>query len=279
MFVVLIHTNDNLTPIQKIFYLRSSLSNEAANCIKNLEMTANNYVHAWEMLIARYRNEKLLIQSHVKGICELSNVKENSSNSLRQFSDTLRGHMSALEALKQRPSDWDPLLTHIICTKLDALTLSEWETKSPKNEISKIEDLVSFLNARSQVLGAIESSKNKSKGVDNMLENRNENRKGKVGKSNNSSTSFFTTSEIKCFMCDMSHTIYKCHSFLALAVVDRIKKVNDLGLCKVCLRRHEVIKCLSRNNCYKCHKAHNTLLHLNQQKHSEKSRTKRQINR
>lgn len=65
------------------------------------------------MLISKYRNEKLLIQSHVKGICELNTVIENSSSSLRRFSDTLRGHMSALEAMKQRPSDRDLLLLHI----------------------------------------------------------------------------------------------------------------------------------------------------------------------
>jgi len=48
MFVALIHTNNSLTPIQTFFYLRSSLSNEPANCIKNLETTANNHEHAWE---------------------------------------------------------------------------------------------------------------------------------------------------------------------------------------------------------------------------------------
>jgi len=46
IFVALIHTNINLTPIQNFFYLRSSLVNEPANCIKNLETTANNYEHA-----------------------------------------------------------------------------------------------------------------------------------------------------------------------------------------------------------------------------------------
>ncbi|KAF0729511.1 Integrase catalytic domain-containing protein, partial [Aphis craccivora] len=271
IFVALIHTNINLTPIQKFFYLRSSLVNEPANCIKNLETTANNYEHAWKTLITRYRNEKLLVQSHVKGIYELSDVRENSSNSLRQFSDTLRGHISALEALKQQPYDWGPLLTHIICTKLDAITLSEWETKSSKNEISKVADLILFLDSRSQILEAIESSKNISKIVNFVSENKNDYRKNKINKNYNASTSFVSTAEIKCYACDLSHTIYKCPSFLSLAVADRIKRVNELGLCKVCLRKHDVKRCLSRNNCYKCHKAHNTLLHLIiPQKYNEK---------
>jgi len=178
--------------------------------------------------------------------------------------------MSTLETLKQQPSDWGPLLTHIICTKLDAITLSEWEMKSPKNEMSKVKDLLLFLDARSQVLEAIESSKNIATVVDFISENKNDNRKNKVGKSNNTSTSLLSISEIKCYVCDLPHTIYKYPSFLALAVFERIKKVNELGLCKVCLRKHEIKRCLSRNNCYKCHKAHNTLLHIIQQKYNEK---------
>lgn len=196
---------------------------------------------------------------------------EQMTNSLRQFSDTLRGHISALEALKQQPCDWGPLLAHIICTKLDAITLSEWETKSSKSEISKVADLILFLEARAQVLEAIESSRNISKIGDLVPGNKNNNQKNKINKNNSVSTSLVSMSEIKCYACDLSHTIYKCPSFLSLAVADRIKRVNELGLCKVCLRKHDVKRCLSRNNCYKCHKAHNTLLHLIiPQKYNEK---------
>ncbi|KAL4104961.1 hypothetical protein QTP88_020236 [Uroleucon formosanum] len=272
MLMAFVHTNDKLTSIQTFFHLRSFLSNEPASCIKNLETTASNYEYAWKTLISRYRNEKLLIQSHVKGICELSDVKDNSSSSLRQFADALRGHMSTPEALKQQPGNWRPLLTHIICTKLDAITLSEWEMKSPKNEISKLEDLVLFLDSRSQVLEAIESSKNISKIADFGYKNKHENRKNKFGKNNKIFTSLVSTSEIKCYACDLSHTIYKCPSFLSLTVAERIKKANALGLCKVCLRKHEFKRCLSQNNCYKCHKSHNMLLHLmNPQKFNEKN--------
>lgn len=81
IFTALIHTNNNLTSIQKLFYLRSSLTGDAANCIKNFETTAINYEHAWKTLTTRYQNEKLLIQCHVKDICELNAVKANSSDS------------------------------------------------------------------------------------------------------------------------------------------------------------------------------------------------------
>lgn len=78
-------------------------------------------------MVTRFNNKKLLVQTHVKGICDLPTVKANSSTSLRQFSISLRGHISALRALQQRPSEWGLLLTQIICTKFDAVTISDWE--------------------------------------------------------------------------------------------------------------------------------------------------------
>lgn len=265
MFVALIHTNSSLTPIQKFFYLRSSLSDDASNCIKNLKTTSNNYEHAWKTLISRYNNEKLLIQSHVKDIYDLYSVKENSLNSLRQFMDTLTSHMSALDALKQQPNEWGPLLIHVICTKLDGNTLCEWEKKASKNKLSKVEELITFLGARSQMLEAIDASKDMIKTTDLSSENKNINRKYKF---NTASTSLMATIDIKCFVCKLSHTIYKCPSFLALSVTDRIKKVNELNLCKICLRKHESKRCMARK-CYKCNNPHNTMLHIVQQKEKE----------
>ena len=40
-------------------------------------------------------------------------------------SDSLRSHILALRALKQHPSEWRPLLIHVICTKLDAVTIRD----------------------------------------------------------------------------------------------------------------------------------------------------------
>ena len=67
-----IYSNDNLTAIEKFFYLRSSLSNDAASCMKYLETTATNYDIAWKSLINRYDNKQILIRNHVKNIVEFA---------------------------------------------------------------------------------------------------------------------------------------------------------------------------------------------------------------
>ncbi|XP_050063335.1 uncharacterized protein LOC114121390 [Aphis gossypii] len=272
MYTALIHDNDNLTTIQKFFYLRSSLSDDAASCVKNLETTADNYEHAWNNLVTRYNNKKLLVQTHVKGICDLPTVKASSSTSLRQFSDSLRGHISALRALKQRPSEWGPLLTHIIRTKLDAITISDWETRCARDQIKEVDELIEFLESRFHVLEAVESAKRMSNVSKNVIENNYASRKGQYTKNTTSSTSFVNTSEIKCYVCQLSHTIYKCQKFIALSVVDRIKKINDLNLCNICLRHHNKKKCFARY-CLKCAKPHNTMLHIDNYKRQQNSKT------
>lgn len=226
MYTALIHNNNSLTTIQKFFYLRSSLSGDAASCAKNLETTANNYEHAWNSLVTRYNNKKLLVQTHVKGICDLPTVKASSSTSLRQFADSLRGHISALRTLKQRLSEWGPLLTHIICTKLDAVTISEWETKCARDEIKEVDELLEFLEARFHVLEAVESSKKISNISKYSTETNYTDRKVQYTKNKTSSASFVNTSELKCYVCQLSHTIYKCPKLIALSPIDRIKKVN-----------------------------------------------------
>lgn len=275
MYIALIHTNSSLTGIQKFFYLRSSLGGDAANCIKNLETTADQYECAWKALVGRYNNKKFLVQSHVQGIYELESVSGNSVGGLRKLADTLRGHMAALETLEQRPNDWGPLLTHIIRAKLDESTLSAWEAKTSKTEVAKVHELITFLDERSELLEAIESSKNIAKGLKHVtVENYKiiKDKKGKFNRNNIVCTSLTAATDTKCYVCNLPHTIYKCPSFVELSPIDRIKKVNELNLCKICLRKHDLKRCTSRNNCFKCNKAHNTLLHIFQRKGNEEKR-------
>lgn len=200
----------------------------------------------------------MLVQTHVKATCDLPTIKGKSSASLRQFSDSLPSHFSALKALDQRPDDWGPLLLHIINSKMDVDTISEWEVKTPRDELPKVAELIEFLDSRFHILEAVESAKNMHKTANIVNDYRNASRKNKFEKT---SVAFTATSEMKCYVCNSSHTIYKCPTFIALTIDDRFKKTSELGLCKICLRRHEKRKCLARH-CFKCSRPHNTMLHI-----------------
>ncbi|XP_050527955.1 uncharacterized protein LOC126898049 [Daktulosphaira vitifoliae] len=253
LFSKLIHVNADLSDIQKFCYLRSSLSGEAANIIKSLETTANNYEIAWIMLKERYDNNKLIIQTHVKAIFELGMVHQESAVKIREFLDSLVCRISALKMLEEKPEEWGPMLMHLICTKLDRNTLSRWEAESPQDRIARVSEFITFLENRVKVLEAsknIYSRGNQQLGNQNMFIKQNKYRSAAVT----------TTQGLKCYVCELPHTIYRCPQFISLSIADRIKKAVALKLCKICLRRHSE-RCTARY-CLKCSKPHNVLLHL-----------------
>jgi len=71
IFSALVHKNEPLSDVQKFFYLRSSLSEDAENVINCLQTTADNYKVARESLTERYDNKKVLVQVHTQSIFDL----------------------------------------------------------------------------------------------------------------------------------------------------------------------------------------------------------------
>jgi len=106
MFLALIHTNTSLMNVQKLFYLKLSLEGNALQVIKLLETTDENYEKAWKTLVNRYSNKRFLIQNHIKSMFDLEPVYKESVLKLRQLTDSIHGHMNALESLGQDPKTW-----------------------------------------------------------------------------------------------------------------------------------------------------------------------------
>ncbi|KAF0744804.1 Peptidase A2 domain-containing protein, partial [Aphis craccivora] len=264
IFTSLIHNNADLSPVEKFFYLRSAVTGDAQNCIRCVETTSNNYEIAWNKLNKRYSNKKVLVQTHVKSMFELEPVASESSAKLRQFTDALTGHMSALETLGHKPNNWGPLLVHLIVTKLDKNSRREWETNAPKEEVAPVEVIIEFLEARFKILEAIETCKNIN--IRQSAYKFNNHNK----QFNERSSSLVIGNNKGCYICQAPHTIYKCPIFIALPVTERIKKVTEMKLCKLCLRQHVPKKCNGKN-CFTCSKPHNTMLHLSNSSELRKS--------
>ncbi|XP_050055037.1 uncharacterized protein LOC114131043 [Aphis gossypii] len=224
MFTALIHSNEALTDIQKFFYLKSALSGDAEKVIQSYETSAKNYIVAWNCLNERFNNKKIIVQTHTKAIFDLEPVTKEKSSKLRQFMDLLSGHMTALKSLGYDPKNWGPMLLHIISTKLDGATLKEWETQAPKKEVPEVDDLLTFLQNRFQILEAVEGAQNI-----NLADTQNKQKYNKVEKAKKT-ISHTSTNKFKCYFCNEGHPIYRYNK------------------CKF-------------KGCKKCGKLHNNLLH------------------
>ncbi|CAH2088456.1 unnamed protein product [Euphydryas editha] len=58
MFLSLIHNNISLSAVQKLLYLKSTLTGEPATLLRNLSIEEANYEEAWEKLKRRYNNKR-----------------------------------------------------------------------------------------------------------------------------------------------------------------------------------------------------------------------------
>ncbi|XP_025193653.1 uncharacterized protein LOC112593474 [Melanaphis sacchari] len=150
IYMAMIHNNPGIDDIQRFFHLRSCLKDEAAQVIMYIETTAANYNVAWNSVVSRYNNKKVLVQSHTKELFDIPAINEEAVQ-LRKLVDQLNGHINALEALGEKPREWGSILLHLIATKLDSSTLKAWETVSPKNEIPKVQVLLEFLEKRFKI--------------------------------------------------------------------------------------------------------------------------------
>lgn len=76
-FQALIHKNETLFNIQKLYYLKTSLKDEASKIIKSVELTSDNYTVAWELLESPFKNLTIITQKHTRALFDLPSVHKD----------------------------------------------------------------------------------------------------------------------------------------------------------------------------------------------------------
>lgn len=258
-FNAIIHTNQDITDVQKLTYLKATLKGEPAGLLRSFETTNQNYDIAWTLLQKRYDNKRRIINNHVQALLDISQMSRESYESLKQIINTTQIHVQCLKSLGIPVDSWDAILVPIIAAKLDFQTNKEWEAKlnvetDNYEKVPSIELLLEFLNNKQNTLETITKRK------------ANDQIKPKPGHNTNSrdvKAFIAVDAACTCAYCNENHLIPNCESFLNLDVNTRNKRVRELKLCLNCLRKgHFVPNCKSKYSCRKCNKKHHTLLHL-----------------
>lgn len=251
LFTALIDKNLQLSKVQKFVYLKTSLEKEPLTLINNLQLTEANYDIALNLLKKRYDNNLIIINSHLKGLFDMSQMTKGDSFQMRAFLTNVKQHLDSLKALNTDVQHWDLILVYLFSKKLDFQTQRAYELEKDLSSLPTVKDFLSFLERRCV---AFENISPLDKGL-----------KLKVGYQSNTSfksSLHTTTPRWKCIYCNLNnHDIYRCNKFKALSVDQRKSLVQDKKLCYNCLgTRHLVENCQSRG-CKTCNGRHNTLLH------------------
>ncbi|XP_055523061.1 uncharacterized protein LOC129717231 [Wyeomyia smithii] len=247
MFQSLIHNNNQLSAMDKFSYLRSSLVGESLQEIESIEMTVANYEIAWDLLKKRYENRKLIVKAHLDALFAVEPMKRESYDGLNQVISEFDKNLQMLEKVGENSSQWSTVLAHMMCSRLDQITLRHWESHHSSKEVPKYDELVSFLRNHCSVLQSIAPLRPAH---------------AEVKKSKFSVVHASTQSFKRCPFCGESpHSAFKCQKFLKLRVSERYEKVKRSGLCLNCFSPTHLVRVCTRGVCQHCQTKHHTLLH------------------
>lgn len=151
-FESLINSNEDITAVQKLHYLRSCLRGNAKDLVLSLDITPQNFTVAWDLLKNRYDNKTLIIKKHIRELFEMPHITKECSSGLRKIIDTTEKHIRALHALNRPTEHWDDVMIYLVCCKIDEVTSREWESSVEKNSIPKLSELITFISHKCQTL-------------------------------------------------------------------------------------------------------------------------------
>lgn len=264
----LIHQRTTLPTIQKFEYLKLSLRGVALGLIDSLPTTETNYAIAYDLLVQRYNNPKLLLQKHTRELFELKAVEMESATALRDLFDSARKHLRCLQILEQPVESWDAILIHLMANKLDSETRKEWESSASGTTQPSYKQLEKFVNERCHVLDAIPSKSRQVLEPPPAKRLRPEIRALTVNRRNET---------YGCVACGRDHALSSCQKFSAKSIDEKLQMVKRFALCFNCLRtNHTAEQCRSRG-CLKCDRRHHTSIHRGNQTNNNSFNNNRKV--
>jgi len=267
-FTAMVHRNETLPPIDKLHYLRWALVGDAYKLIESLEVTNENYQVAWEIVNNRYKGDKTIIQNHVQALINFPCITKESHSSLRQLVDTTLQHIRTLKRLEQPTDSWDTIFIQLFIPKLDSNTRRKWESeRADKEELPCMKDFIHFLETRCSFLEALTRSTAIS-----LSKNVQSHSKQHATKAFNQIQAHLSTENMICPICQNTHKIFECLIFRNMSAQARQERVKSNKLCYNCLKPFHGKKC-TYGSCKKCHKHHNTLLHIDKAASNDSSQS------
>ncbi|XP_068991458.1 uncharacterized protein [Neodiprion pinetum] len=259
LFTSNVRENSQLSEVEKLHYLKTSLTDEPSQLIKNIALTAENFPRAWETLVSRYENKRLLTDSHLATLFAIPRVTKKSSSELKSLHSNTCEALGAFKLLDSPEKLGDHIIVHMTIRKLDPASLEEWEKSvSEKLEPPTFAELKAFLIGRIHTLEAVEQAH-----AHNQIATSKPH--SSQGRSNLQTTRSHTaqSKEQSCACCKGNHYIAFCSTFRDKSLDQRREVVSAKKLCFNCLGPHQQKDCRSNKTCRVCNGRHHSLLHRN----------------
>ncbi|EFA11692.1 hypothetical protein TcasGA2_TC005051 [Tribolium castaneum] len=152
MFNSTIHKNGSLSDVEKFSYLISSLSEEPLSIVSRIPMVGTNYQIAYDALVKRYDNKRLLATHYWNQIENVPSLTENyTSSQLRTLLSTFEENLAALKMLQFPVESWDFVLFNMLLKRLCSSLVSRFELgQDSPTAVPTFKSLSEFLLLMSQ---------------------------------------------------------------------------------------------------------------------------------
>ncbi|KAL0808815.1 hypothetical protein ABMA28_012492 [Loxostege sticticalis] len=234
LYAALIHSNQDLSKVQRLHYLKSYLTGEAEQYLRHIPIANENYDRCWKLLEDRYNNKKYICHLTLKRLLSQRNII-NESASIGVGS-------------------WDVIIIHILTLKLDPETKRQWEfhvsNNSSSDKLPTYANFKEFLTNRYRALEFLDSGSN-------LVKRSQTQSSPPVNKMN-----ALHVTHVKCLYCSEAHTLAFCKQFAKETVDARRDFVKNNNACFNCLgSNHSAKFCRTNVRCRVCKRKHHSLLH------------------
>ena len=251
-FRVAIDENSRLSGVEKLTYLRSYLTGEAEGSIKGIAAIEANYKEALAILIERYGNKQVIVNSHMDALIKLPKVtKSGDTKGIRKLYDEIESNIRSLKSLGVSHDSFGCLLVPILLDKLPAamnLHLSrKFDRLTDVWEVDKIlKELKRELEARERCQLVNEKVNEKNGSIMTKREPT-------------TTDALFAGGNyvISCAYCDGKHYSDRCK--VVTDVKKRVELLKEKRRCFLCTRANHMKKdCDTKRKCFRCKGNHHT---------------------
>ncbi|XP_033229608.1 uncharacterized protein LOC117181150 [Belonocnema kinseyi] len=259
-FSSMIHNQSDLNNIEKLQYLKSTVTGEAENKIKQISITGGNSNRAWNLLPSAFFDKRLVISRHLSLLLRLPVQEKESSEGLRRLADETQQRLESLKTSEVNLNE--EIVMQILEEELHKLTAEKWEEILKRDTFSKLEEMFEFLYKAASRLSQRDRDKAEhiiqtSASMKPSPQSNNKNNSRKTTRQ-----AFFSKTGKSCPICIKNqHPVYRCDKFCSLSLPRRIQAAKDSSLCLNCLRIHGDKSC-NFKKCPVCEEHHSALLHM-----------------
>lgn len=219
-----------------------SLSGEPFQHLKNIAKFGENFARAWESLVARYENKRILIDAQLASLFAIRKVKAENFADIKWLLGDTKEALGALEILSCPVKQWDLIIIFMMVRKLDSKSLKRWEDTLAKTDPPCFTDFETFLVSRIYTLEALKRS----------LPWKQQQSNTSISRLSGARSYTVAATEQECVLCSSGHYLSSCPKYLEKTHDQRREVVVSKNLCLLIVSGFIKWKCVAILNCRTC---------------------------